>query len=113
MVLLLVLVIHYTVILMFITLFSIGGLSGLVLSNAMLDISLHDGYYVVGHFHYVLSLGAVYGVLMMVVVYTDVLLGSFRDESSDKLLVLVLMFSTNLVFFPMHYMGMIGLARRI
>jgi len=98
---------------MFITLFSIGGLSGLVLSNAMLDIVLHDGYYVVGHFHYVLSLGAVYGILLSVLVYTDVLVGSIRDESVDKLLVSVLMCGTNLVFFPMHYVGIGGLARRI
>lgn len=49
----------------FLVCFTIGGLSGLVLSSGLLDISLHDTYFVVGHFHTVLSLGAVYGLLMM------------------------------------------------
>ena len=94
-------------------LFTVGGLSGLVLSNAVLDVCLHDSYYVVGHFHYVLSLGAVYGVLDVCYVYFDVLLGSPMFTSYDKLLLVLLFVGSNMLFFPMHFTGLNGMPRRI
>lgn len=97
----------------FVLLFTIGGLSGLILSNALLDILLHDSYYVIGHFHYVLSLGAVYGIILAMVVFFSVLFGSIRNELLDKVLFQVLLWGSNVVFFPMHFTGICGMPRRV
>ena len=86
----------------FISLFTVGGFTGIVLSNALLDVCLHDTYYVVGHFHYVLSLGAVYGIILVMTVYFGIIFGSNRVESLDKSLFLIVLIGSNALFFPMH-----------
>ena len=79
----------------------------------ILDIGFHDSYYVVGHFHYVLSLGAVYGVLLVSFGYWTVLLRSLLMECVSKLVFLNVLVGSNLIFFPMHLSGLSGMPRRI
>jgi heme/copper-type cytochrome/quinol oxidase subunit 1 len=97
----------------FLTMFTIGGMSGLVLSNAGLDLVLHDTYYVVGHFHFVLSLGAVFGVFVATYFWGPKLLGCLYNELLARLHFWFLFWGTNWVFFPMHWLGLAGMPRRI
>lgn len=69
----------------FLVMFTLGGFTGLILANSGLDVALHDTYYVVGHFHYVLSLGAVYGVLLAVLHYSKYISGSILSEGLGRL----------------------------
>ena len=93
--------------------FTIEGFTGILVSNTLLDISFHDLYYVVGHFHYVLSLGAVYGVFLVSFGYWTVLFGCLLSESMSKLCYLHVLIGSNLIFFPMHLSGLTGMPRRI
>jgi heme/copper-type cytochrome/quinol oxidase subunit 1 len=98
----------------FLVLFTIGGLTGIVLSNAGLDIILHDTYYVVAHFHYVLSMGAVFGIFMAYYAYKSVIMNTTVTSWESGLLHFVLTFlGVNLTFMPMHMIGVVGGTRRM
>merc|ERR1712078_959414 len=89
--------------------FTIGGLTGILLSNASIDISLHDTYYVVAHFHYVLSLGAVIALFVCILFYSTLLLGynTFIHLINSTLLYY------NFSFIPLHFLGFNSMPRRI
>jgi len=93
--------------------FLLGGVTGLVLSNSELDLVLHDTYYVVAHFHYVLSLGAVFGLLVGMVSTHELLVGYRLSLYLSRIQLLVLVAGTSSVFWGMHLAGAMGLPRRM
>ncbi|PIZ31648.1 MAG: cytochrome c oxidase subunit I [Alphaproteobacteria bacterium CG_4_10_14_0_8_um_filter_53_9] len=97
----------------FLLLFTIGGLSGVVLASAPVDYMMHDTYYVVAHIHYVFVTGSFFGIMSGLYHWFPKITGRYLSERIGKIHFWLTFISVNITFFPMHFLGMMGMPRRI
>jgi len=92
--------------------FTFGGVTGVLLSNAILDVSVHDTYFVVGHFHYVLRIGAVFGIFTGVSLYWPTVRKLMYDRCIMQRFFNLFFTGVNITFFPIHLIGLQGAPRK-
>jgi cytochrome c oxidase subunit 1 len=102
----------YIWVLGFLFLFTVGGLTGIVLASSSIDILIHDTYFVVAHFHYVLSIGAVYGIITGISLWFPIITGLIYNEIIFIIQFFCIFLGVNITFFPQHFVGMNGIPRR-